>query len=193
MLAPFRSVHRYTQYTGWARRGWKYAGSVFDGFTPVVDRRPPRLDRVVVTLGTQEGYGFRSLVERMVAILPPDTEVLWQTGATDVSDLAIEGRTMIPSAEFEAALAEADAVVAHAGVGSALSALEAGRHPILVPRRAERGEHVDNHQEQVARELAVRGVATPVEVDQLDLDLLLTASTRTVAVADAPPGLDLDA
>jgi UDP-N-acetylglucosamine transferase subunit ALG13 len=191
LLSPFRHVHRYTQYRCWAGQTWKYAGSVFDSYVagePV----EPRLDRVVVTLGTQEDYSFRALVQRVQSLIPPEAEVLWQTGATDVSDLGIDGRRAIPSAEFEAALADADAIIAHAGVGSALSALAAGRQPILVPRRVERREHVDNHQEQVACELHQRGLAIHAEVDDVDLGLLYEASARTVEVAPAPPGLQLD-
>jgi UDP-N-acetylglucosamine transferase subunit ALG13 len=193
LLAPFRHVHRYTQYQCWAQRGWAYAGSVFDAFEPGPERSDARPDRVVVALGTQGDFGFRSLVERLVDILPPTADVLWQTGATDVSDLDIDARPHIPAAEFEHALGEADVVVAHAGVGSALSALETGRHPVLVPRRSARGEHVDDHQEQVARELAGRNLASAVEVDDLDMDLLSAAATRSVAAARSLPGLRLDA
>jgi UDP-N-acetylglucosamine transferase subunit ALG13 len=61
-----------------------------------------------------------------------------------------------------------------------------------VPRRVERQEHVDDHQEQVARELNQRGLALHAEVDDVDLELLYRASARTVEVAPAPPGLRLD-
>jgi UDP-N-acetylglucosamine transferase subunit ALG13 len=89
----------------------------------------------------------------------------------------------MPAAEFEAALAEADLVIAHSGVGSALSALEAGRSPILVPRRVARSEHVDDHQVQVARALSGRGLAVHAELEQLDRDLLWTASARSIVPA----------
>lgn len=191
LLTPFRRVRCYTQHRRWARRRWAYAGSVFDAFAagPVA---PPRLDRVVVSLGTQGDYGFRRLVERLVAVLPPSADVLWQTGATDVADLSIDARRAVPAHELEAALREADLVIAHAGVGTALSSLEAGRHPVLVPRRAAHREHVDDHQVQIAHELERRGLATRAEVDELDLPLLLEASSRTT-VAHAPPMLRFDA
>jgi UDP-N-acetylglucosamine transferase subunit ALG13 len=192
ILSPLRRVRCYTQYRSWSRSGWKYAGSVFDSFVCGPQVEPPRLDRIVVTLGTQDDYPFRRLVERLVAIVPRTAEVLWQTGATDVSDLPIDGRRAVPSLEFEQALREADVVIAHGGVGSALSSLEAGRHPILVPRRVERHEHVDNHQEQVVRELAHRGLAIHAEVDDLDLALLDKAATRTTMVTDTIPPLRLD-
>jgi UDP-N-acetylglucosamine transferase subunit ALG13 len=192
MLTPFKGVHRYTQHRAWESRSWKYAGSVLDSYQPGADRRPPRLDRVVVTLGTQETLPFRALLERLVRILPSETEVLWQTGSTDVTGLPIRGHRSIPPLEFEAALAEADVVVGHAGAGAAVSALDAGRQPVLVPRRHSRGEHVDDHQTEIAAELARRGLGLQSAVDELEVDLLYEASTRSVELASSPPRLALE-
>ncbi len=75
-------------------------------------------------------------------------------------------------------------VIALAGVGGAITALEAGKHPILVPRRADRHEHVDDHQVQVARELDRRGLATlryPEDLVAADLEAAITRSVRTAA------------
>ncbi len=109
-----------------------------------------------MTLGTIP-YGFRRLVDRLLQILPSDVEVLWQTGATDVRDVPIRARRLIPARELDRFVAEADVVVAHAGTGSALTALEAGKCPVLVPRRQAHQEHVDDHQRLIARHLAERG------------------------------------
>lgn len=194
MLAHVPGLHRYAQYRHWRSRGWAYAGSVFDSFKPDITVEAARLQRVVVTLGTLENFPFRKVLERMIQILPPEIEVLWQTGCTTVQDLGINARPMVPEPEFTTALTSADVVVAHAGVGSALSALESGKIPILVPRRARRHEHVDDHQEQLARELEERGLARWIEADKLTLDDLLKASrARLNLVQTAPPTLDLQA
>ena len=125
---------------------------------------------------------------RLLEILPPDVEVLWQTGDTDVSDLGIEGHHAIPERELIDAMAAADVVVAHAGVGTALAAMEVGRCPILVPRRLAHGEHVDDHQIQIADELDRRGLALSVDADDLSLgDLTTAAAMRVATLAQAPP------
>jgi UDP-N-acetylglucosamine transferase subunit ALG13 len=54
-------------------------------------------------------------------------------------------------------------VVCHGGAGIISSALAAGRRPIVVPRRASLGEHVDDHQYQLTRKLADWGLAVVVE------------------------------
>jgi UDP-N-acetylglucosamine--N-acetylmuramyl-(pentapeptide) pyrophosphoryl-undecaprenol N-acetylglucosamine transferase len=74
----------------------------------------------------------------------------------------------------------ADVVIAHCGVGSALSVLKQGKSPLLVPRRASHEEHVDDHQELIGRELEARGLATVREADSITRDDLLTIATRRV-------------
>jgi UDP-N-acetylglucosamine--N-acetylmuramyl-(pentapeptide) pyrophosphoryl-undecaprenol N-acetylglucosamine transferase len=128
----------------------------------------------------------------MVELLPPGVEVLWQTGNTDVADLPVDGRRSVPGAEMEEALAKADAVVCHAGIGSALSALEAGRCPILVPRRKAFGENVDDHQGQIAAELSHRGLAIARRPDELAYEDLLSAASVEVGVASDPPPFVLE-
>ncbi len=86
---------------------------------------------------------------------------------------------------------EADVVVAHAGVGTALAALEVGKCPVLVPRRLAHGEHVDDHQTQIAGELSRRGLALTVDADALTLDHLLEAAGRTVGAPADPPAFEL--
>ena len=79
-------------------------------------------------------------------------------------------------------------VVAHAGVGASLAALEVGKCPVLVPRRLARDEHVDDHQTQIAAELGGRGLSVPTEADELTLGhLLASAARRVTTLADDPP------
>ncbi len=65
--------------------------------------------------------------------------------------------------ELEAAVRSAAVVVCHGGAGIISSALAAGRRPIVVPRRAALGEHVDDHQFQLTRKLADWGLVVAVE------------------------------
>ena len=48
---------------------------------------------------------------------------------------------------------EARVVVCHAGVGSIMLARRCGHRPVVMPRRFELGEAVDDHQLQLARRL----------------------------------------
>lgn len=57
----------------------------------------------------------------------------------------------------------ADVIVTHGGPGSIMLALAAGRQPVVIPRRADQGEHVDDHQLRFARWLTKRRGLTLVE------------------------------
>lgn len=180
LLSLVPGIRLSAQYDNWAHGRWGRSVSVFDDFhaEPRVERE---VRRVVVTLGTIEGYGFRALLERLLTILPPDVAVLWQTGVTDVAGLPLTATVRMPQHDLHEAMAQADVVVAHAGIGSALGALNAGRCPVLVPRRARRGEHVDDHQVQIARELDGRALALHREVGDLRWEDLVEAAGRSVA------------
>jgi UDP-N-acetylglucosamine--N-acetylmuramyl-(pentapeptide) pyrophosphoryl-undecaprenol N-acetylglucosamine transferase len=180
-------VHRYSQYERWAGDGWGFGGAVFDRFQAVEIPKRAEIRRAVVTLGTYRGYQFPRLIERLLAILPADADVLWQTGETDISRFGIEGHEALPEKELTAAMKRADVVVAHAGVGAALAALEVGKRPVLVPRRLALNEHVDDHQIQIAAELAERGVAYSVEASELTLADLIEATGSEIRVRRNPP------
>ena len=193
ILQRVPGVELYSQHPSGEGFGpaWSSLGSVHDEFSPGRETEVEAIRRVVVTLGTIRPYGFRRLLERLIAVLPGSTEVLWQTGATDVSGLGIDGREQVPGPELEAAIDAADVVVAHAGTGTALTAFERGRCPVLVPRRHGFGEHIDDHQVGTAAALAARGLAVHAEVEDLTEGLLRAASRRTVARRQHVPPLDL--
>ena len=189
ILQRLGGVHTYTQYPSWRSDRWGYAGSIYDGFAPGVTKsaRPMQIRRAVVTVGTQEGYGFDRLYDFLAPLLADCDDVLWQTGSQDVSRWGIEGRDRIPHAELNDAVREADVVIAHSGTGSAIAAFEQGKFPVLVPRLARHREHVDDHQVQIAREMARRGLAFTRAAEDLDYELLLEASRRSVVSVGAPP------
>jgi UDP-N-acetylglucosamine transferase subunit ALG13 len=181
-LAQVPGVQLFTQHERWAGGQWRYVGSVFEGFEsiPRAAARPRPIRRLVVSLGTIRSYEFRRLVMRILEVVPADVEVVWQTGSTRVSDLPIQARSEIPYHELVREMTEADAVVAHAGTGIALSAFKAGICPLLVPRRVAFNEHVDDHQMQTAKILGDTGLAIVRQVEQLTLDDLRLAADRAV-------------
>lgn len=191
IVARMPGVKTYSQYPVWASDSeWAYRGSIFDEFAPGPDRPERPIRRAVVSLGTQESYGFDRLFKKLVPLLD-GCDVLWQVGAADVSAYGIDGRASVLHSELAGAVAEADVVVAHAGTGAALTAIEAGKVPVLVPRLARFGEHVDDHQIQIAAELSRRGLAIDCPPERLDLATLVAASVRSAQRVE-PPSFDLD-
>jgi UDP-N-acetylglucosamine--N-acetylmuramyl-(pentapeptide) pyrophosphoryl-undecaprenol N-acetylglucosamine transferase len=189
LLALLPGMHLYTQHASWARGRWRHRGSMLDAYEAgarSAATRPPR--RIVVTLGTMQDYAFPRLIERIHPLLPEGAEVLWQLGCTETPGLPIEAHRSLPAHELHRAIADADLVVAHAGCGSTLAAMEAGKTPLLVPRRCARGENVDDHQVELAAELAARGLAVVREVEELDRGALLEAAAgRVLRLSEPPP------
>jgi UDP-N-acetylglucosamine transferase subunit ALG13 len=185
LLRAVPGLHCYRQYRQAARGGWHYGGSVFDGFAAEPVRARP-IRRIVVTLGMERA--FRRLLERLSPLIPPGVEVLWQTGRTPVDGLGISATGFVPAGSLAAAMCEADVVVSHAGCGSALAALKAGRCPILVPRDPGRGEVVDAHQNDIAEFLVGQGLAFSRSPEGLSWeDLCWAAGMRVTRSAGLPP------
>ena len=191
LLQTVPGVSLYTQHQRWADERWQWAGSVFEGYE-VAERDFPRASRAVVTLGGHPRFGFRRLVERLIEVIPGDIEVLWQTGATDVSGLPIKAHASVPDHELRAAMRDADMVIAHAGIGSTIAALESGRTPLLAPRDPAHGEHVDDHQLQIGRDLQDLGIATVLDADRITTEALFDMAALDAERAADPPRIVLD-
>jgi UDP-N-acetylglucosamine transferase subunit ALG13 len=187
MLRFIPGVRFFTQYRKLESERWQFAGSVLDGFEREDLARPHPPLKVVVTVGSLGMFDFRRLIERLVDVIPPDSEIVWQTGGTDVTDLPIKARAFMPEPELRSEIESADVVISHAGIGSALMALDSGKLPILVPRLERHGEHVDDHQTQIAAELEGRGLAIESRVEELDIDTLFRAGAAKVVSRAAEP------
>lgn len=99
------------------------------------------------------------------------------------------GAAFIPRADVLARLSSVDAVVCHAGSGTIRDVLLAGHIPVLMPRRATLGEHVDDHQLDIARAMAAEGRAIVAEADTLAEAIAGARARRGTAHVDTSQGL----
>lgn len=125
---------------------------------------------IFVTVGTQ--LPFDRLVGAMDrwAAANPTHHVIAQVGRTRTTFKNLEVRGTIDRSEFERLYREAAVIVSHAGMGSVLSAARIGARLVVMPRRADLGEHRDDHQIQTARRLLTLGL---VSVAWSDVELSL--------------------
>jgi UDP-N-acetylglucosamine transferase subunit ALG13 len=77
-------------------------------------------------------------------------DVLAQIGQSAYAAHHIRTVANLTPAEFRRACSAADVIVAHAGMGSVLTALELGRTIVLLPRRADLQETRNDHQQATA-------------------------------------------
>jgi UDP-N-acetylglucosamine transferase subunit ALG13 len=176
----------WTQHPGWAGDRWTYHGSVL-GELAARPRADREVRRVFVTLGTIKPYRFDRLVRRVDEVLPPEVEVVWQLGATRAPEqLRGEVHQQLSQEAFTEEVRRADVVVTHSGVGSVIGLIESGVYPVVVPRRAAHGEHVDDHQAEIAELITGAGLGLVAEADRLTLADLRTAAGREVVRATEP-------
>jgi UDP-N-acetylglucosamine transferase subunit ALG13 len=199
LLRHVPGIHTYTQHRSWSDKNWHYGGNGFDSYEPAaVTRTLSNPIRVVVTVGTATEFPFRRLLVQLSKLLAPGggleqatgspVDVLWQTGGAPVDDLPISPTPFLPAADLMAALGRADIVVSHAGTGSALANLAAGRYAVMVPRIAEFGEAGDDHQRELAIELESRGLAVHRDASEMTVeDLLMTLSKEVRRAAQVSP------
>jgi UDP-N-acetylglucosamine--N-acetylmuramyl-(pentapeptide) pyrophosphoryl-undecaprenol N-acetylglucosamine transferase len=182
LLVGLPGARRCTQHPHWAGRGWTVGPSVLDSFEPVQQKGVIR-PRLFVTLGTIRPYRFDRMIEAVLSTGLADERTVWQTGVTSVRGLPGSVHAELSSDAFDEAILTSDVTITHSGVGTILRILELGRSPVVVPRERAYGEHVDDHQSQIAKHLAKSGLVTMSTPEQLTADVVRTASATGITLA----------
>lgn len=114
-----------------------------------------------------------------------------QSGTADPPRHAPWAR-VLPHERFQALLDAATVVVCHGGPGIIMEARRRGLTPIVVPRRPELAEHVDDHQVRFARRMAMQGVVVCAETREglvHAMEAAIEHAERRPAHAGSPPGV----
>ena len=101
---------------------------------------------------------FSRLIDAVLKIasrLPQPVVV--QHGNTMVQGVGCVAKPFLEMEDFGQFVAQAELLILHAGAGSVIHAIQAGKIPVVMPRLAKYGEHVDDHQLEFARALAESG------------------------------------
>ena len=123
---------------------------------------------------TAEGRSVTMTIQRGASTLP--------THATSVTTLTTE--------DLRSHAVDADVIICHGGPGTIHDALSAGIRPIVVPRLAREGEHVDDHQVRFASFLGSTGSFAVAQTAEQLVGLLdeAVADPRTFASTSASLG-----
>jgi UDP-N-acetylglucosamine transferase subunit ALG13 len=149
---------------------------------------------VFVTVGTDH-HRFERLMDWIDAwgALHPEARLVVQHGNARAVERA-ESIAFLPPDRFRELLRDASAVVCPGGPGAIMETRAAGLRPIVVPRRGDLGEHVDNHQLAFSRFLGGRDLVTLAEEEadfSAALDRVLD-DARAYAIppnAESPAGI----
>ena len=112
---------------------------------------------IFLTLGTHPQPFERALDWALAA--RGDEDLVIQHGSTPPrsGESGVRWIEFAPYEEMVELIRVSSVTVCHAGVGTAVTVVEAGRRPVLLPRLSVHGEHVDDHQLQIGRELESAG------------------------------------
>lgn len=140
---------------------------------------------IFATVGTQ--LPFPRLIDALDALAPRLGEpIIAQVGSSTGTWPHLDVRPSLTPAEFEETFRAARVVVAHAGIGTILSARKLGKPLVLLPRRHALGEHRNDHQLATAKQVAaLPGMHVAWEADAL-ADLLASDSLRPASQARSP-------
>ncbi len=127
---------------------------------------------IFVTVGTDLPFNRLVRVVDEWAGAHQRSDVFAQIGETDWRPAHIGWSKFIQPPEFTRRFSEADVVVAHAGMGTILSALQFEKPILVMPRRATLGEQRNEHQLATARRLSELGKVN-VAMDETELRSML--------------------
>lgn len=113
---------------------------------------------IFVTVGTHEQPFERLLkcIDKMVEEGKIKEEVIVQKGYTDLELKHCKEYKLIGYDEMQEYIQNARIVVTHGGPASFIAPLSIGKIPVVVPRKKEFNEHVNNHQLEFAKEVEKR-------------------------------------
>ena len=125
---------------------------------------------IFVCIGSRD-YQFNRLLkalDELVASGEITEEIFAQIGQSQYLPQHYSWERYLDSQTFRQYQQTADLVISHAGVGTLLSSLKMGKSVVAVPRYAKFGEHIDDHQTQIAEVLSGEGYLYQVK-DMADL------------------------
>jgi len=132
---------------------------------------------IFVILGTQKFQMNRlvRLIDNLAGSGKLDMPVVAQIGQSDYEPVNLKFHRFLDKSEFDRLIAQAELIITHGGVGSIVTAVKYRKPVIVVPRLAKYGEHVDDHQREIAEAFAKKGYALCYN-DGDDMEELISVS-----------------
>ena len=113
---------------------------------------------IFVTVGTHEQPFDRLVahIDELKASGRIQEDVVIQIGFSNYEPKHCKWSRLLPHKEVHELVEQAHIIITHGGPASFMMALLEGKVPVVVPRRASFGEHVNDHQLSFCREVARR-------------------------------------
>ena len=125
---------------------------------------------IFVTIGSAP-HDFKRLIKKMDEISAQiDVEVVIQTGLSSYQPVHAKSFDFVEYDEVMDYFKDADMIVSHASAGPMLYARKFNKPLIMVPRRSDLSEHVDDHQMETSHAFEDSSEMIEVVYDVADLE-----------------------
>ena len=131
---------------------------------------------IFVTLGSQK-FQFDRLLKKLDEIAAKNEHyvIYAQTGYSTYQPVNFKYKPFLNKEEFDRLVENADVIITHGGTGAIITALKSGKKVLAVPRLKQYGEHVDNHQAQIAESFENAGyICTCWKMKDLEKQIEIT-------------------
>jgi UDP-N-acetylglucosamine transferase subunit ALG13 len=180
ILELFPSVFKFSSGSVNFNHRWRSFPSILGTYVVGQKQSNPSNLRILVTLGTIPNFRFDRLIDQVVPILNADDQVFWQVGCTSRSDLKGTTVTTISNSHLIEVAKDCHVVITHCGVGTILDLISNGIRPIVIPRLAKFGEHIDDHQIEALEAFSLQNLVQKID-GVLTRKLLLEASQNYIS------------
>ncbi len=134
-----------------------YAGSIFN---ITLNSEEKKAEQVFVTVGSTE-FQFDRLLKNIDDLIDKGIiaqKVIAQIGNCEYIPRNFDYFKWCSYSEMQKLMQQSKFTITHSGTGSIVNAIQMGAKVIAVPRLAKFGEHLDNHQIEIANEFATLGL-----------------------------------
>jgi UDP-N-acetylglucosamine transferase subunit ALG13 len=113
---------------------------------------------IFITTGTQTPFDRLLRAADAWASSRKCEDVFAQIGRDAWKPRHIRHVELLDSGQYQRVVANCNLVVSHAGMGTILTAMLYGKRLLIMPKRAELGEHRNEHQSATAKRLGASGI-----------------------------------
>lgn len=115
---------------------------------------------IFVAVGTQK-FQFNRLLKAVDDLIGQGLlkdEVFAQVGHSDYVPRNYAYKDFISRDDFQSCISRCDLLITHSGVATIIAGLKLHKSVVVVPRLAKFGEHVDDHQFQIAESFSTKNL-----------------------------------
>jgi UDP-N-acetylglucosamine transferase subunit ALG13 len=137
-----------------------------------------------VTVGTSP-HPFQRLIDSLTKLpVEIQQEIVFQGAVNPNQEVKFSNSRFLAPSEYNRMLKNADIVICHAGIGTVRECCDLAKKTIIVPRLGKHGEHFNDHQLELVKELSARPLPNMYPLDDFSLLEETIGKVKNAAVAD---------